>query len=167
LRSSSRSSSSWNPAGGPQPAGVRPLGDPDGLGDLLLAAGGLILLLRRRWPVAVFLTTTAIGLVYDAAGYPDGPATIGLFVATHTLAAEDDGYRSLRLATAGIAVLAVGWLLAADPPNSSQRWMPRCSRSRSMSASRCSVVLWRMSVAGSLACGVLRPHPRWSNRTNR
>jgi hypothetical protein len=24
-----------------------------------------------------------------------------------------------------------------------------------------------MSVAGSLACGVLRPHPRWSNRTTR
>jgi hypothetical protein len=42
--------------------------------------------------------------------------------------------------------------------------MPRCSRSRSMSASRCSVVLWPMSVAGSLACGVLRPHPRWSKQ---
>jgi hypothetical protein len=65
--------------------------------------------------VAVFLATTAIGLVYYAAGYPDGPATIGLFVATYTLAAEDDGRRSLRLAAAGIAVLAVGWLLAADP----------------------------------------------------
>jgi hypothetical protein len=27
------------------------------------------------------------------------------------------------------------------------------------------VVLWRMSVAGSLACGLLRPQPRWSNST--
>ena len=50
-------------ATGNQP-GARPLGDPDGLGYLLLTAGGLILLLRRRWPVAVFLATTAIGLVY-------------------------------------------------------------------------------------------------------
>ena len=61
--------------------------------------------------MAVFLTTTAIGLVYYAAGYPDGPTTIGLFVATYTLTAQGDGRRSLRLAAAGIAVLAVGWLL--------------------------------------------------------
>jgi signal transduction histidine kinase len=100
-------------AAGNQP-GARPLGDPDSLGYLLLTAGGLILLVRRRWPVAVFLATTAISLVYYAAGYPDGPATIGLFVATYTLTAQGDGRQSLRLATAGIAVLAVGWLLAAD-----------------------------------------------------
>jgi signal transduction histidine kinase len=100
-------------ATGNQP-GARPLGDPDSLGYLLLTAGGLILLVRRRWPVAVFLSTTAISLVYYAAGYPDGPATIGLFVATYTLTAQGDGRQSLRLAAAGIAVLAVGWLLAAD-----------------------------------------------------
>ena len=32
-----------------------------------------------------------------------------------------------------------------------------------MSAIRCAVVFTLMSVTGSLACGVLRPHPRWSN----
>ena len=37
-----------------------------------------------------------------------------MFVATYTLTAQGDGHQSLRLATAGIAVLAVGWLLAAD-----------------------------------------------------
>jgi hypothetical protein len=36
-------------------------------------------------------------------------------VATSTLTAQGDGRRSLRLATAGIAVLAVGRPLAADP----------------------------------------------------
>jgi signal transduction histidine kinase len=94
--------------------GAHPLGDPAGLGYLLLAAGGLILLVRRRWPVAVFLTTTAIGLVYYAAGYPDGPAAIGLFVATYTLTAQGDGRRSLQIVAAGIALLAVAWLLVGD-----------------------------------------------------
>jgi len=94
--------------------GAHPLGNPAGLGYLLLAAGGLILLVRRRWPVAVFLTTTAIGLVYYAAGYPDGPAAIGLFVATYTLTAQGDGRRSLQIVAAGIALLAVAWLLVGD-----------------------------------------------------
>ncbi len=43
-----------------------------------------------------------------------------------------------------------------EPPCSSHWSMPRCSRRRSMSAIRCAVVLWRMSVAGSLACCVRR-----------
>ncbi|MFL6253314.1 MAG: sensor histidine kinase, partial [Actinomycetes bacterium] len=68
----------------------------------------------RHWPVAVFLTTTAIGLVYYAAGYPDGPAAIGLFVATYTLTAQGDGRRSLQIVAAGIALLAVAWLLVGD-----------------------------------------------------
>ncbi len=93
---------------------ARLLGDPDGLGYLLLTAAGLALLVRRRWPVAVFLTTTAISLVYYAAGYPDGPASIGLFVAIYTLTAQGDGRRSLQIVAAGIAVLAVEWLSVAD-----------------------------------------------------
>jgi signal transduction histidine kinase len=100
-------------AAGNQP-GAQPLGDPDGLGYLLLTAAGLALLVRRRWPVAVFLTTTAISLVYYAAGYPDGPASIGLFVAIYTLTAQGDGRRSLQIVAAGIAVLAVEWLSVAD-----------------------------------------------------
>jgi signal transduction histidine kinase len=94
--------------------GARPLADPDYLGYALLTVAGLALLIRRRWPVAVFATTVAVSLVYYAAGYPDGPGTIGLFVAIYTLTAQGDGRRSLRLAAAGIVVLAVGWLLAAD-----------------------------------------------------
>jgi hypothetical protein len=64
--------------------------------------------------VAVFLFTTAIGLVYYAAGYPDGPAAIGLFVATYTRTAQGDGRRSLQIVAAGIALLAVAWLLVGD-----------------------------------------------------
>jgi signal transduction histidine kinase len=94
--------------------GTRPLANPGYLGYLLLGVAGLALVVRRRWPEAVFVTTTAIGLVYYAAGYPDGPATIGLFVAAYTLTSLGDGRRSLRIVAAAIAVLAVGWLLAAD-----------------------------------------------------
>jgi signal transduction histidine kinase len=94
--------------------GARPLADPDYLGYALLTVAGLALLIRRRWPVAVFATTVTVSLGYYADGYPDGPGTLGLFVAIYTLTAQGDGHRSLRLATAGIAVLAVGWLLAAD-----------------------------------------------------
>lgn len=64
--------------------------------------------------MAVFLITTAIGLVYYAAGDPDGPAAIGLFVATYTRTAQGDGRRSLQIVAAGIALLAVAWLLVGD-----------------------------------------------------
>ena len=36
-----------------------------------------------------------------------------------------------------------------------------------MSPMRCAVVFVARSVVGSLACGVLRPDPRWSNKTIR
>jgi signal transduction histidine kinase len=93
---------------------ARPLADPAWLGYLLLAAGGLVLAVRRRWPVAVFAVTAAASLAYYAAGYPDGPGWVGLFVAAYTVAAQGDGHRSVRLIAAGTAVLAAGWLLLAD-----------------------------------------------------
>ena len=93
---------------------ARPLTDPANLGYLLLAVSGLVLLVRRRWPVAVFATTVACSLVYYAAHYPDGPGWIGLFVAAYTLAAQGDGHRSLQLLAAGKAALLVGWLLTAE-----------------------------------------------------
>jgi signal transduction histidine kinase len=93
---------------------ARPLAEPAYLGYLLLTLTGLVLLVRRRRPVAVFATVVAASLVYYTAGYPDGPGWLGLFVATYTLTAHGDGQRSLQVVTAGIAVLTVGWLLAAD-----------------------------------------------------
>src|SRR5262245_5742304 len=93
---------------------ARPLAEPAYLGYLLLIVSGLVLLVRRRWPVAVFATVVTISLLYYAAGYPDGPGWVGLFVATYTLTAHGDGQRSLQIAAAGIVVLTVGWLLTAD-----------------------------------------------------
>jgi signal transduction histidine kinase len=98
---------------GTQPA-ARPVADPANLGYLLLAVSGLVLVVRRRWPVVVFATTVACSLVYYAAHYPDGPGWLGLFVAAYTLAAQGDGHRSLQLLAAGKAALLVGWLLTAE-----------------------------------------------------
>jgi signal transduction histidine kinase len=110
-------------AAGNQP-GARPLADPEWLGYVLLTATGLALMVRRRWPVAVLATTVAISLVYYTAHYPDGPGTVGLFVAIYTVAAEGDGHRSLRLVAAAIAVLTIGWLLAYDlQPFNAAGWL--------------------------------------------
>jgi signal transduction histidine kinase len=104
--------------------GARPLADPGNLGYLLLVVAGLVLVARRRRPVAVFAVAAAASLVYYAAGYPDGPGTVGLFVAVYTLTAQGDGRRSLRIAAAGIAVLSVVWLAVAEvPPFNAAGWV--------------------------------------------
>jgi signal transduction histidine kinase len=104
--------------------GARPLADPAYLGYVLLTVAGLALLIRRRWPVAVFATTVAVSLVYYTAGYPDGPGWIGLFVAAYTLTAQGDGHRSVQIVAAGIAVVTVGWLLVADlQPGGAAGWV--------------------------------------------
>ena len=97
----------------PADIGSRPLTDFGYLGYLLLSASGLVLIVRRRWPVPVFIATTLISLTYYTVGFSDGPGWIGLFVALYTLTAYGDGRRSLAMAGVGIAVLATGWLIAA------------------------------------------------------
>ncbi|HEU4542242.1 MAG TPA: sensor histidine kinase [Jiangellaceae bacterium] len=94
-------------------AASRPLTDLGGLGYLLLIVSGLALVVRRRWPVPVFLTAALASLVYFTLDFPDGPAWLGLFVALYTLTAYGDGRRSLVIAGVGITVLATAWLIAA------------------------------------------------------
>jgi hypothetical protein len=96
------------------PGRARPLAEPGNLGYLLLGAAGVALLGRRRWPSGVFVTTAGLSLAYYAAGYPDGPGVLGLLVAIYSVAVQGDPRRSPRTVVAGIAVLGVGWLLAAD-----------------------------------------------------
>ena len=93
---------------------VRPLADPGYLGYALLAVSGLALLARRQRPVAVFVAVAAVSAVYYAAGYPDGPGWVALFVALYTVTAQGDGHRSVQIAAGGIAALTVLWLLTAD-----------------------------------------------------
>lgn len=91
---------------------LRPLADLGHLGYALLVISGLVLVVRRRWPVAVFTVTALASIAYYTLDYPDAPGWLGLFVATYTLTALGDGRRSLVVAGAGISVLAVVWLVA-------------------------------------------------------
>jgi signal transduction histidine kinase len=91
----------------------RPLTDLGNLGYALMVVSGVVVALRRRWPVPVFLTAALASLVYYGLDFPDGPGWLGLFVALYTLTAYGDGHRSLVIAGVGTTVLAVCWLVAA------------------------------------------------------
>jgi len=97
----------------PSDVGARPLTDFGYLGFILLIASGLVLAVRRRWPVPVFIATALASLAYYTIGFSDGPGWIALFVALYTLTAYGDGRRSVAIAGVGITVLATGWLIAA------------------------------------------------------
>ena len=91
----------------------RPLTDVGYLGYVLLIVSGVVVAVRRRWPVPVFVIAALASSVYYGFDFPDGPGWLGLFVALYTLAAYGDGRRSLVTAGVGITVLAVVWLVAA------------------------------------------------------
>ncbi|WP_109509438.1 sensor histidine kinase [Nocardioides speluncae] len=92
---------------------LRPLADVGHLGYVLLAASGVVLVVRRRFPVTVFVLTALSSATYYALDYSDGPGWLALFIATYTLTAHGDGRRSLRIAAVGIVLLTGCWLAAA------------------------------------------------------
>jgi signal transduction histidine kinase len=57
----------------------------DALAGLLLAAGPAALLVRRRWPVAVYLIAFSTTLTYLGLGYPRGPIFFGLLASFLTV----------------------------------------------------------------------------------
>jgi hypothetical protein len=73
----------------------RPPSELGNLGYVLLVVSGVVVAVRRRWPVAVFVVTALASLVYHGFDFADGPNWLGLFVALYTLAAYGDGRRSL------------------------------------------------------------------------
>jgi signal transduction histidine kinase len=104
---------------------TRPLADLGNLGYALLAVSGLVLVVRRRWPVPVFAVTALASLAYYGVDFPDGPGWLALFVSLYTLAAYGDGRRSLVTAGTAITVLAAVWLYqAADiEPRAAIGWV--------------------------------------------
>lgn len=103
----------------------RPLSDFGHLGVVLLIVSGLVLAVRRRWPVPVLVVTAIASAVYYSLDFPDGPGGLALMVALYTLTAYGDGRRSLAVAGAVIAVLATVWLVAAQgiEPASAIGWV--------------------------------------------
>ena len=91
----------------------RPLNDLGILGIGLVVVSGLALVVRRRWPVAVFAVTAGASLVYYALDFQDGPTWLALFIALYGVTAYGDGKKSLLIAGVGIGVLTVCWLVAA------------------------------------------------------
>lgn len=89
---------------GPAQPDLRALGTA---GYLLVALGGAVLAFRNAAPTVTFAIALVLGLVYQAAGYPGGPAPLPIVVALYNLAAR--GYR-LRALGLGLAatVLLVG-----------------------------------------------------------
>jgi signal transduction histidine kinase len=84
----------------------------DAFAVVLLLAGPLALLFRRRAPGGVLLIVMAVTLVYDVRNYPDGPVYISLVVAL--IAAILMGRRTLALiATVGcyVAFMWLPWLV--------------------------------------------------------
>src|SRR5215212_6905934 len=76
----------------------RPLTDLGYLGYALLVVSGLVVTVRRRWPIPVFVAAALASLVYFGLDFPDGPGWLGLFVALYTVAAYGDGRRALVIA---------------------------------------------------------------------
>jgi signal transduction histidine kinase len=82
----------------------RPL---DPLAYLLLVAGPLALLFRRRWPARVLAVTVACGIAYAARTYPEGPSSLANFPALWTVALTLPR-RTAWVAAGGTAVAVAG-----------------------------------------------------------
>jgi signal transduction histidine kinase len=76
----------------------------DTLGFVLLVAGPVALLGRRRWPLATLLVVAAVTVLFYALGYPFGPAWLALIVAFWT--ALTGGQRLAAWLTAAVAIPA-------------------------------------------------------------
>jgi signal transduction histidine kinase len=91
----------------------------DALGYILLAAGPVALLARRRFPVAVYAVVLGATLAYAVIGYPRGPIFFSLIVAFFTVVVT--GHRVaaiLGLAAGYFGFLWLAYLLDREPPPS-------------------------------------------------
>jgi signal transduction histidine kinase len=89
--------------------------DPDALAYLLLAAGPLALLVRRRWPLGVLAAALACGLAYAARTYPEGPSQLAVYPALWTVAMTHSRRTAWLAATwAALAVAGAELFLYGD-----------------------------------------------------
>jgi signal transduction histidine kinase len=80
----------------------------DVFAGILLAAAGLALLFRTRWPSATLVATFVLTLGYWSIGYPRGPIFLGLVIAY--VNALWTGHRRVAFAVAVAGVVGFPWL---------------------------------------------------------
>jgi signal transduction histidine kinase len=88
----------------------------DALAYILLAAGPVALMARRRFPVAVYAFVFSATLTYSVIGYPDGPIFLSLIVAFLTVVLT--GHRLVAvvgLASGYFGFLWLPYLLDREP----------------------------------------------------
>ena len=81
-------------------------------GWALLVASAVVLLWRRRYPVAVLVVTAATTLVYYPLGFPDAPVVLTLAIALYAVARE----RGPVFSAGAAALLAAILSATADEP---------------------------------------------------
>jgi signal transduction histidine kinase len=77
---------------------------------LLGIAIAVPLLVRRRWPMAVFLASTLLLIAYHALHYPQIRSAVPLAVALYT-AARAGPLRAVLVVVAGVTLGGLGWLV--------------------------------------------------------
>ncbi|MGW3989459.1 sensor histidine kinase [Streptomyces sp. NPDC004830] len=107
---------------------------------VLLVLAGVLLLWRKRHPVAVVFGTAAVVLLYLGAGYPYGP--VFLIVAVACFSAVVAGHRTAAWAAMGALwaghVLLAHWLF---------RWLPPAGDSAASWSEEAVVATWVVAIA--------------------
>jgi signal transduction histidine kinase len=92
----------------------------DALGVLLLAAGPIALVWRRRFPVSVLMITLATTLAYWVVGYGRGPIFFALIVAFVTVV--NAGQRAIAWGSLVVGYVAFLWLPDAFDTSGPPSW---------------------------------------------
>ena len=88
----------------------------DDLAYILLAAGPIALILRRRFPVAVYAFVFSVTLAYSVIGYPRGPIFLSLLVAFFTVVISGHRLAAIvGLAAGYFGFLWLAYLLDREP----------------------------------------------------
>ena len=82
--------------------------EPDALAYLLAVGIAALLLVRRRWPLAVFLFSVAMLVAYHALDYPAIGLAVPLAPAMYS-AAQAGHLRAIVVVFAGLELWAIGW----------------------------------------------------------
>ncbi|MER5732051.1 sensor histidine kinase [Streptomyces sp. NPDC002138] len=137
--------------------GREPLG---WLGRVLLLLGPLLLVLRRRYPVAVVAGVCAVALGYLAGGYPYGPVFFS--VALACLAAVGAGHR--YAAWTAVGLLWAGHLAIA---HWLYRWLPPAGDGPAPWAGEGPVIAWALAVLAVSEVVRVRREQRARDRAER